>query len=165
MPEFTLRKAGPEDTSLVLSFIRPIAEYEKMADEVQADEKTLYQSLFVKKIAHALIAEEDGKPIGFALYFYNFSTFVGRPGLYLEDIYIQPEYRKKGYGTIIFQRLANIALEEGCGRMEWTCLDWNEPSRRFYRKMGATTMDEWTVHRFTEDTIRKIAGETSDNRK
>ena len=95
MPEFTLRKAGPEDTSLVLSFIRQIAEYEKMADEVQADEKTLYQSLFVKKIAHALIAEEDGKPIGFALYFYNFSTFVGRPGLYLEDIYIQPEYRKR----------------------------------------------------------------------
>jgi GNAT superfamily N-acetyltransferase len=157
MPKFVLRKAEPEDTSLVLSFIRQLAEYEKMTDEVQADEKTLYQSLFVQKIAHALIAEEDGKAIGFALYFYNFSTFVGRPGLYLEDIYIQPEYRKKGYGTIIFQRLANIALEEGCGRMEWTCLDWNEPSRQFYRKMGAVTMDEWTVHRFTEETIRKIA--------
>ena len=159
MPEFTLRKAAPEDTALVLSFIKQLAVYEKMLDEVQTDEESLFQAMFVRKITHALIAEEDGQPIGFALYFFNFSTFVGRPGLYLEDVFIQPEFRGKGYGTAIFRELAKIAKEENCGRMEWTCLDWNEPSRQFYRKMGAVTMDEWTVHRFTEDTIRKIAEE------
>ncbi len=157
MPKFTLREAGPSDAGLVLYFIKKIAEYEKMLDQVQASEADIYDSLFVRKAAYSLIAEEDGKPIGFALYFFNFSTFIGRPGLYLEDIFILPEYRGKGYGTAIFHELARIAKRENCGRMEWTCLDWNEPSRQFYRNMGAIAMDEWTVHRFTEDTIHRIA--------
>lgn len=157
MTQFSLRKAMPEDAALVLYFIKKIAEYEKMLDEVQATEADIYDSLFVRKAACSLIAEEDGKPIGFALYFFNFSTFIGRPGLYLEDIFILPEYRGKGYGTKIFHELARIAEQENCGRMEWTCLDWNEPSRQFYRNMGAVTMDDWTVHRFTEDVIHKIA--------
>ena len=159
MPQFSLRKAMPEDASLVLYFIKKIAEYEKMLDEVRATEADIYDSLFVRKAACSLIAEEDGKPVGFALYFFNFSTFIGRPGLYLEDIFILPEYRGKGYGTKIFHELACIAEQENCGRMEWTCLDWNEPSRQFYRNMGAVPMDEWTVFRFTEDTIHKIAEE------
>lgn len=157
MSKFSLRRAQPEDAELVLYFIKQIAEYEKMLDQVQADVDTIYDSLFVRKAAHSLIAEEDGKPIGFALYFYNFSTFIGRPGLYLEDIFILPEFRGKGYGTAIFHELARIAKEENCGRMEWTCLNWNEPSRQFYKNMGAVTMDDWTVHRFTEETIHRIA--------
>ena len=157
MPQFTLRKAQPGDAGLVLYFIKKLAEYEKLLDQVEADEETLHQSLFVKKAAQVLIAEEDGTPIGYALYFYNFSTFTGRPGLYIEDVFILPEYRGKGYGTQIFRRLANIALEEGCARMEWICLDWNEPSLQFYRNMGAVPMEEWTVQRLSEDTLRKVA--------
>jgi len=157
MPQFTLRKAQPGDAGLVLYFIKKLAEYEKLLDQVETDEETLHQSLFVKKAANVLIAEEDGVPIGYALYFYNFSTFMGRPGLYIEDVFILPEYRGKGYGTQIFRRLANIALEEGCARMEWICLDWNEPSLQFYRNMGAVPMDEWTVQRLSEETLRKVA--------
>ena len=157
MPQFTLRKAQPGDAGLVLYFIKKLAEYEKLLDQVEADEETLHQSLFVKKAAQVLIAEEDGTPIGYALYFYNFSTFTGRPGLYIEDVFILPEYRGKGYGTQIFRRLANIALEEGCARMEWICLDWNEPSLQFYRNMGAVPMEEWTVQRLSEETLRKVA--------
>ena len=157
MPQFTLRKAQPGDAGLVLYFIKKLAEYEKLLDQVEADEETLHQSLFVKKAAQVLIAEEDGTPIGYALYFYNFSTFTGRPGLYIEDVFILPEYRGKGYGTQIFRRLANIALEEGCARMEWSCLDWNEPSLQFYRNMGAVPMEEWTVQRLSEETLRKVA--------
>ena len=157
MPQFTLRKAQPGDAGLVLYFIKKLAEYEKLLDQVETDEETLHQSLFVKKAANVLIAEEDGTPIGYALYFYNFSTFMGRPGLYIEDVFILPEYRGKGYGTQIFRRLANIALEEGCARMEWICLDWNEPSLQFYRNMGAVPMDEWTVQRLSEETLRKVA--------
>lgn len=157
MPQFTLRKAQPGDAGLVLYFIKKLAEYEKLLDQVEADEETLHQSLFVKKAAQVLIAEEDGTPIGYALYFYNFSTFMGRPGLYIEDVFILPEHRGKGYGTQIFRRLANIALEEGCARMEWICLDWNEPSLQFYRNMGAVPMEEWTVQRLSEETLRKVA--------
>ena len=157
MPQFTLRKAQPGDAGLVLYFIKKLAEYEKLLDQVEADEETLHQSLFVKKAAQVLIAEEDGTPIGYALYFYNFSTFMGSPGLYIEDVFILPEHRGKGYGTQIFRRLANIALEEGCARMEWICLDWNEPSLQFYRNMGAVPMEEWTVQRLSEETLRKVA--------
>ena len=124
---------------------------------MEATEEILHQSLFVKKAANVLIAEEDGTPIGYALYFYNFSTFLGKPGLYIEDVFILPEYRAKGYGTKIFRYLAKTALEEGCARMEWICLDWNAPSLQFYRNMGAVPMEEWTVQRLTEDTLRKVA--------
>lgn len=157
MSGFKLRKAQPEDVGLVLSFICQLAEYEKMLDQVEADEETLYHSLFVKKAAHVLIAEEDGEPVGFALYFFNFSTFVGRPGLYIEDVFIRPEYRGKGYGKAIFRHLANVALDENCGRMEWICLDWNESALRFYRSMGAVPMDEWTVQRLNDDKLREVA--------
>ena len=155
--EFHLREAQPGDEGLVLSFIRQLAEYENLLDQVEADEATLRHSLFERKAAHALIAEENGEPIGFALYFYNFSTFIGRPGLYIEDVFIRPEYRGKGYGKAIFRHLANVALKEGCGRMEWTCLDWNEPSLRFYRSMGAVPMEEWTVQRLSQAQLRKVA--------
>lgn len=157
MAEFTIRKAQPGDAGLVLYFIKKLAEYEKMLDEVEATEEILHRSLFERHAANAIIAEEDGKAIGFALYFYNFSTFLGKPGLYIEDVFILPEYRGKGYGTQIFRHLANVALEEGCGRMEWICLDWNEPSLRFYCNMGAVPMDEWTVQRLTEDKLRDVA--------
>ena len=157
MAEFTIRKAQPGDAGLVLYFIKKLAEYEKMLDEVEATEEILHRSLFERHAANAIIAEEDGKAIGFALYFYNFSTFLGKPGLYIEDVFILPEYRGKGYGTQIFRHLANVAREEGCGRMEWICLDWNEPSLRFYRNMGAVPMEEWTVQRLTEDKLRDVA--------
>lgn len=157
MNEFKIRKAGPEDVGLVLSFIRQLAEYEKMLEEVTADEQTLYHSMFVKRAANALILEEDGKAIGFALYFFNFSTFLGLPGLYVEDVFIQPDHRGKGYGKAVFCYLAKIAVEENCGRMEWTCLDWNEPSLRFYHHIGAIPMDQWTVQRLTGEALHKLA--------
>lgn len=157
MPDFRLRRAEPEDVGLVLYFIRQLAEYEGMLDEVVADEETLRRSMFEKHAASALIAEEDGKPVGFALYFYNFSTFVGRPGLYVEDAFILPQYRGRGYGKAIFRYLAAIAVEEGCGRMEWICLDWNKPSLQFYRRMGAAPMDQWTVQRLSGESLRRVA--------
>lgn len=159
MPTFNLRIAQPEDNALVLDFIKKIAAYEKCSNEVVADEATLYQSLFVEKAAEVLIAEEDGTPIGFALFFHNFSTFTGRKGLYLEDLFILPEKRGRGYGTAILKHLAQLAKQRNCGRMEWICLDWNAPALKVYRKIGAIPLDEWTVQRLTEDALRKFAGE------
>ena len=156
MNEFKIRKAGPEDVGLVLSFIRQLAEYEKMLEEVTADEQTLYHSMFVKRAANALILEEDGKAIGFALYFFNFSTFLGLPGMYVEDVFIQPDHRGKGYGKAVFCYLAKIAVEENCGRMEWTCLDWNEPSIGFYLSLGAEPQSEWTTYRLTGEALNAL---------
>lgn len=155
--EFTIRFAGPEDNDQILFFIQQIAAYEKMSDQVVTDSARLYDSLFVRKAAEVLIGEENGKPVGFALFFHNFSTFTGLPGLYLEDIFFMPEVRGKGYGTAMFRRLAQIAQERNCGRMEWTCLDWNEPSIKFYKGMGAVAMDEWTTYRLTKEAIEKVA--------
>lgn len=157
MPKFNIRPAKPEETSLVLEFIKKLAAYEKCSDEVVADEATLFQSLFVEKAAEVLFAEEDGVVIGFALFFHNFSTFVGRKGLYLEDIFIIPEKRGLGYGKAILKHLADIAIERNCGRMEWICLDWNTPSLAFYRSIGAIPLDEWTVQRMTEDVVKEFA--------
>lgn len=157
MPKFNIRPAKPEETSLVLEFIKKLAAYEKCSDEVVADEATLFQSLFVEKAAEVLFAEEDGVVIGFALFFHNFSTFVGRKGLYLEDIFIIPEKRGLGYGKAILKHLADIAIERNCGRMEWICLDWNAPSLAFYRSIGAIPLDEWTVQRMTEDVVKEFA--------
>lgn len=157
MPKFNIRPAKPEETSLVLEFIKKLAAYEKCSDEVVADEATLYQSLFVEKAAEVIFAEEDGVVIGFALFFHNFSTFVGRKGLYLEDIFIIPEKRGLGYGKAILKYLADIAIERNCGRMEWICLDWNTPSLAFYRSIGAIPLDEWTVQRMTEDVVKEFA--------
>ena len=154
---FTIRPAKPEETGLVLEFIQKLAVYEKCADEVVADEATLYHSLFEEKSAEVVFAEEDGVVIGFALFFHNFSTFVGRKGLYLEDLFIVPERRGWGYGKALLKYLANLAVERNCGRMEWICLDWNKPALNVYRSIGAVPMDEWTMQRLDEISLKKFA--------
>ena len=157
MPNFTIRPAKETEAGLILEFIKKLAVYEKCSDEVVADEATIYNSIFVEKAAEVVFAEEDGVVIGFALFFHNFSTFVGRKGLYLEDLFIIPEKRGLGYGKAILKYLANIAVERHCGRMEWICLDWNAPSLAFYRSIGAIPMDEWTVQRMHEDVVKSFA--------
>ena len=156
MEELTFQLAGREDIPLVLKFIRDLARYEEMEDQVVADEATLEEQIFDKGGARVLFALVGGKEIGFALFFHNFSTFLGRRGLYLEDLYVMPEYRGKGYGKAILQKLAQIAKEEGCGRMEWWCLDWNKPSIDFYLSLGAEAMSDWTVYRLTGETLEGL---------
>ena len=152
----TIRKAGKKDVPLILAFIKGIAKYEKMENEVLATEELLNEWLFVKGIGEVIFAMENGKEVGFALYFHNFSTFVGKAGLSLEDLYVYPEHRGKGYGKALFLELVKTAVERGCGRMEWVCLNWNRPSIDFYRSMGAVPMDEWKTYRLTEDKLRKL---------
>ena len=151
-----IRKAEREDAALVLGFIKGIAKYEKMENEVEATVELLEEQLFDKGRAEVIFAMEDGKEVGFALFFHNFSTFVGRGGLYLEDLYVYPEYRVKGYGKALFLELVRIANERKCGRMEWVCLNWNTPSIEFYRSMGAVALDEWTTYRLTEGAIERL---------
>ena len=158
----TFRFAEEADCGLVLEFIRALAVYEKMLDEVVATEELLREWIFEKKKAEVFFACEDGKEIGFAVFFHNFSTFLGRAGLYLEDLFVLPEHRGKGYGRAILRELARIAVERGCGRVEWACLDWNTPSIDFYRSLGAVPMDEWTVYRLTGDTLTSLAGSSDD---
>ena len=158
----TFRSATEQDTGLVLQFIRALAEYEKMLDLVVADEALLEDQLFRKKNAEVIFAMEDGKEVGFALFFHNFSTFLGRSRLYLEDLYVFPEYRGKGYGKALLRKLASLAVDRGCGRMEWWCLDWNQPSIDFYRSLGAEPMNEWTVYRLTGETLERLANESID---
>ena len=160
MSELSFRFAVPDDTPLILRFIRLLAEYEKMADLVTATEEELRGQLFEEKKAEVIFAVLDGKEIGFALFFHNFSTFLGRAGLYLEDLYILEEYRGKGSGKALFRELTSVAGERGCGRFEWWCLDWNLPSIEFYRSMGALPMDEWTVYRIDGDTLRALGART-----
>ena len=155
--ELTFRFAEERDTPLILDFIKWLADYEQLLDQVVADEATLTDQLFRKKNAEVLFALEDGKEVGFALFFHNFSTCLGRSGLYLEDLFVLPEHRGKGYGKAILQKLAAIALERGCGRMEWWCLDWNKPSIDFYRSLGAEPMSDWTVYRLTGETLNSLA--------
>ena len=150
------RFAEKKDTTLILSFIRELAEYEKMADQVIATPKLLEEWIFEKKKAEVIFALDGEKEVGFALFFHNFSTFLGRAGLYLEDLYVKPEYRGKGYGKGLLKTLAEIAVERGCGRFEWWCLDWNTPSIDFYRSMGAEPMSDWTVYRIAGDTLTKL---------
>ena len=157
MPSFNIRPAKETEAGLILEFIKKLAAYEKCSDEVVADEATIYNSIFVEKAAEVVFAEEDGVVIGFALFFHTFSTFVGRKGLYLEDLFIIPEKRGLGYGKAILKYLANIAVERNCGRMEWICLDWNAPSLAFYRSIGAVPMDEWTVQRMHENVVKTFA--------
>ena len=157
MPSFNIRPAKETEPGLILEFIKKLAAYEKCSDEVVADEATIYNSIFVEKAAEVVFAEEDGVVIGFALFFHNFSTFVGRKGLYLEDLFIIPEKRGLGYGKAILKYLANIAVERNCGRMEWICLDWNAPSLAFYRSIGAIPLDEWTVQRMHENVVKTFA--------
>ncbi|MBR3130661.1 MAG: GNAT family N-acetyltransferase [Clostridia bacterium] len=157
MKQLTFRKAEETDCGLILRFIRALASYEKMLDEVVATEDLLRDWLFRKHSAEVLFACEDGKEVGFALFFHNFSTFVGRAGLYLEDLYVLPEYRGNGYGKALLKQLASIAVERGCGRMEWVCLDWNRPSIDFYRSLGAQSMDEWTIYRLAGESLTNLA--------
>jgi GNAT superfamily N-acetyltransferase len=157
MEGFSIRGAEEKDCGLILYFIKALAAYEKMSDEVVATEELLREWLFEKRSAEVLFACENGREVGFALFFHNFSTFVGRKGLYLEDLFIIPEKRGLGYGKAILKYLANIAVERHCGRMEWICLDWNAPSLAFYRSIGAIPMDEWTVQRMHEDVVKSFA--------
>ncbi len=154
-----IRFAQKEDVSLILRFIRELADYEGLLDEVVATEELLEEWLFEKHKAEVIFALENGKEVGFALFFHNFSTFLGRAGIYLEDLYVMPEYRGKGYGKGLIRTLARIAKERGCGRLEWWCLDTNIPSIDFYLSLGAQPMDEWTVYRITGDTLSELAGE------
>ena len=154
-----IRPAKPEECKLVLEFIKKLADYEKCSNEVVADEPTLYHSLFVERSAEVLFAEVEGEVVGFALFFHNFSTFVGRKGLYLEDLFILPEKRGRGYGKALLKHLAQLAVERNCGRMEWICLDWNQPAIKVYRSIGAIPMDEWTVQRLDETALTKFATE------
>ena len=153
----TFRFARREDTALILRLIRDLAEYEKMADLVVADEALLADQLFEKKNAEVIFAMEGEKEVGFALFFHNFSTFLGRSGLYLEDLFVLPEYRGRGYGKGLLQKLASIAVERGCGRLEWSCLDWNTPSIEFYRSLSAEPMSDWTVYRVAGETLTALA--------
>ena len=157
MNTVTFRKAEREDVALILEFIKGLAAYEKMENEVVADGALLEEWIFDKQKAEVIFAVADGKEVGFALFFHNFSTFLGRAGLYLEDLFVKPEYRGKGYGKAILKKLAAIAVERGCGRLEWSCLDWNKPSIDFYRSLGAVPMEEWTVYRVTGETLKKLA--------
>ena len=151
------RTAERADTPLILRFIRELAAYENLLDRVVADESTLEEWLFDRQKAEVIFALAEGKEVGFALFFHNFSTFLGRAGLYLEDLYVCPEYRGRGYGKALLQRLAAIAVERGCGRLEWWCLDWNRPSIDFYRSLGAEPMSDWTVYRIAGDTLTRLA--------
>ena len=153
----TFRFAEECDTPLILEFIRELADYERLLDQVVADEATLRDQLFEKRRAEVLFALEDGAEVGFALFFHNFSTFLGRAGLYLEDLYVRPEHRGKGHGKALFRQLAAIAAERGCGRLEWWCLDWNRPSIDFYLSLGAEPMSDWTVYRIAGDTLAALA--------
>lgn len=154
---FKIRIAEEKDTPLILNFIKDLAVYEKMLDQVTATEDTLRESLFVRKVAEVVIAEHCGLPAGFALFFHNFSTFQGIHGIYLEDLYVKPEFRGLGYGKNLLAYLAQLAVERKCGRLVWSCLDWNEPSIRFYTGLGAEALDGWTTYRLSGETLEKLA--------
>ena len=155
---FTIRPATVADVSVILELIQALATYERAPNEVTATEKGLTKVLFGEKpAAEVLLAFENETAVGFAVFFHNFSTWLGRPGLYLEDLFVRPEDRGKGYGRALLIQLAKIARDRGCGRMEWAVLDWNEPAIEFYRKLGAKPMDDWTVFRLTHDGIAKLA--------
>ena len=156
---FTIRKAEKADVPVILDFINKLAEYERLSHEVVATRADLELYLFGdEKVAEVLIGYEKELPVGFALFFHNFSTFLGKPGIYLEDLFVMEEHRGKGYGTKLLASLAAIAMERNCGRLEWAVLDWNEPSIEFYKSLGAIMMDEWIVNRMTGESLRELAG-------
>ncbi|MCQ2431134.1 MAG: GNAT family N-acetyltransferase [Clostridia bacterium] len=151
------RYAERSDAALILSFIKALADYEHMSDDVVATPELLEEWIFDKQKAEVIFCMEGEKAVGFALFFHNFSTFLGRAGLYLEDLFVLPEHRSKGYGKGLLSQLAKIAVERGCGRLEWCCLDWNTPSIGFYRSLGATSMSDWTTYRVTGETLENLA--------
>ncbi len=154
---FKIRKAVPDDTATIFDLIKKLAVYEKLEDSVTTNLEELGKNIFENGFAKVLIAEENAKPIGFALYFYNFSTFLGKPGIYLEDLFVEPDYRGKGYGKALLSELAREASAKGCGRLEWSVLDWNTPSIEFYKKLGAKPMDDWTVFRLDQEGIANLS--------
>jgi GNAT superfamily N-acetyltransferase len=154
-----VRAATVDDVPLILRFIRGLAEYERLADRVVATEEGLRETLFgARPYAEVVIAEEGGEAAGFALFFHNYSTFLGRPGIYLEDLFVLPEFRGRGIGRALLAHLARLAVRRGCGRLEWWVLDWNEDAIRFYRTLGAEPMDDWTVFRVAGDALARLAG-------
>lgn len=156
---FQLRSAEKKDVPIVLEFIKALADYEKLSDMVVATEELLEEYLFgEKKVAEVIIGFEGTTPTAFALFFHNFSTFLGRPGIYLEDLFVKPEFRRKGYGKIMLSELAKIAIDRNCGRLEWSVLDWNTPAIDFYKSLGAVPMDEWTTFRLTGENLKQLAG-------
>lgn len=155
-PEFIIRKATESDAQLIFNLIKKLAVYEKMENEMITSVAQLQENIFKNNFAEVVIAEENSKPVGFALYFFNFSTFLGKPGLYLEDLYVEEDCRGKGYGKKLLLHLVKIAKEKNCGRMEWSVLDWNEPSIKFYESLGAKGMDEWTVYRLDSETMDQL---------
>lgn len=157
MNELNFKQADINDVDIIISYIKKIADYEKMSDQVQTKKEDVIEWMFNRKVTHCLLIKLDDTVIGFALYFFNYSTFVGKGGLYLEDLYIDEQYRHKGYGKKTFIQLAKIAQENNCGRMEWVCLKWNQPSIDFYKNLNAFTMDEWHTFRLTKDNIDKLA--------
>lgn len=155
--DFIIRAAEEKDTLLILDFIKALAEYEKLLDQVTATEESLRESLFVRKGAEVVIAEHKGVPAGFALFFHNFSTFQGVHGIYLEDLFVKPEFRGLGYGKVLLAYLASLAVERKCGRLVWNCLDWNEPSIRFYKSLGAEALNEWVPYRLSGEALENLA--------
>ena len=159
-PDFTIRAATENDAPTILALIKDLAEYEKLSHEVEATEADIRQSLFGQRpVAEALIGELDGVPVGFALFFYNFSTFLGKPGIYLEDLYVKPDYRSNGFGRKMLAHIARLATERNCGRFEWSVLDWNTPAIRTYDRLNARPMKEWILYRLTGDALDKLAQE------
>ena len=154
---FEIRFANENDAQTILDFIKALAEYEHMSDEVVATPELLKEWIFEKKKAEVIFAVENGKEVGFALFFHNFSTFLGRSGIYLEDLFVLPEYRGKGYGKSLLRFLAKTTVERGCGRLEWCCLDWNKPSIDFYLSVGAKPLDDWTIYRMTGEELKSFA--------
>jgi GNAT superfamily N-acetyltransferase len=166
MTELEIRFATVDDTPAILGLIRELAEYERLSDEVTADERTLRASLFEgRPVAEVLLGILDGAPVGYALYFHNYSTFTGRPGLYLEDIYVKPECRGRGFGTLLLKAAARIAVERKCARFDWTVLDWNEPAIAFYRNLGALPLEDWTIYRLEDEALERLARDGPTIRK
>lgn len=157
---FVIRQATEADVSLILQFIRGLAEYERLSHECVADEATLKKNLFgERRVAEVVIGYDHDNPVCFALFFHNFSTFLGKPGIYLEDLFVNPDQRGKGFGRAMLAYLAKLAVERECGRLEWSVLDWNEPAINFYKSLGAKPMDEWTIFRVTGDALKQLAEE------
>jgi len=159
---FHIRQAVPDDVNLILQFIQKLGAYEKLSHEVVATEEKLHKTLFEQKMAEVIIGEYQGEPVGFALFFHNYSTFLGQAGIYLEDLFIDPGMRGKGFGKKMLAHLAKLAVERGCGRLEWSCLDWNEPSICFYKGLGAKALEDWTIYRVTGDTLLEMAKGAQD---
>lgn len=155
--DFTIRGAKPEDVGLILAFIKELADYEQLLSEVTATEEILNKTLFIDRRAEVVIGEYQGEPVSFALFFHNFSTFLGKPGLYLEDLFVRPHCRGLGIGKAMLSFLAKLAVERDCGRLEWVCLDWNESSIAFYKQLGAMSMDDWTIYRLQGESLDKMA--------